>query len=304
MPESAVAIVTEWDGPYGTGHIQRMASLIWYLNTAAGTGAVLYNHRAPGFFTEEMRPYVQPDLTSPPSLILRDMRDSSSDEISRLKRISPVLAIDDLGEGRGIADFSLDLLPNPGVPASDNNDRLFIYGYTFLRTIEKLRSKKYEKYIDYALYPGADAPEEYIRLLLSLLPAGASHALFAGRNSFIEHKDKRTAINQSEYASILLSSKVLISHFGIMLYEARLAGCRIVTIHPTEYHSMLADIAPARLEITNLGISENLRMDSARETLRGISQKENTVEPVAGEIYASMLENLDRFNQYLKSIML
>jgi hypothetical protein len=305
MPDRLIAILTEWGHGYGHGHIQRMALLLRHLNRAADKAAYLCHDRVPPFFPADMQQQVQQDLDRRNTrLIIRDMRDSTEEDIKTLQKASPVLVLDDLGEGGGRADFCLNLLPNPdpgpeGIPV-DIPD-LFLFGYTFLHTIEPIRRRVFEKTIDFSIYPGADPTGENSKHILSLLPSGASYALFAGPASYVYSRGCRSEFGRDEYASILLSSKVLVAHFGIMLYEARLAGCRIVTINPSAYHSRLADAAPRWLDITNLGTLGSIP-ENAPHTLGEIASMPHPGGIRAELVYSAITENLDRFGRYLKNL--
>lgn len=305
MSDRDIAIACEWGQGYGTGHIQRMSALLWYLNKFTDLKATLLHLKTPDFFDKDMRAYISPVLNKKTALILRDMRDSTIAEIDRLKKKAPVLAIDDLGEGRNISDFALDLLPNPNLK-SRNDDfvkNIFIYGYNFIQGLLDLHGQSFEKYIDFALYPGADSHGDYINFLISLLPEKSTVAVLAGRNSYIKQDRNIEKLNPGRYAEILLSSKVLISHFGILLYEASLAGCKIITINPGHYHSMLSDIAPGYLEITNLGVYSEMEMNF---TIRDIGEtllKPNCNVISAENVFETVKKNLERFNNYLKNIL-
>jgi hypothetical protein len=282
-----------------------MASLLRYLNTASDNAAYLLHDHVPPFFPADMRSKVRSGLDRRKTrIIIRDMRDSTEADINKLRESAPVLVLDDLGEGRSRADFLLDLLPNPDPgPEGISADipELFIFGYTFMRTIEPVRRRVFEKTIDFSIYPGADPTGEYSKHILSLLPSGASYALFAGHASHVYSNGSRSEFGQDEYASILLSSKVLVAHFGIMLYEARLAGCRIVTVNPSSYHSRLADVAPGWLDIINLGTMDSLPED-APHTLAAIASMPQAAEISAERVYSAIMENLDRFSRYLKHL--
>jgi spore coat polysaccharide biosynthesis predicted glycosyltransferase SpsG len=305
MSDRSIAIVCEWGQSYGNGHIQRMSALLWYLNKFTGFKAILLNKKTPDFFDKDMRAFISPYFNKKAALVIRDMRDSTADEINQLKKKAPVLAIDDLGDGRSSSDFVLDLLPNPNL--TDRNDdfvkNLFIYGYNFIQGILNLHNQSFKKSIDFALYPGANSPVEYINFLISLLPEKSSIAVLAGKNSYIKKGRDKEKLNPDNYAQTLLASKILISHFGILLYEASLAGCKIITINPGAYHSMLSDIAPGYLEISNLGVYSEMDKDSA---IRGVQEIISNIASdviCAEKVFDAIKENLEKFCDFLKSIL-
>jgi hypothetical protein len=56
-----------------------------------------------------------------------------------------------------------------------------------------------------------------------------------------------------DYAGLLLRARVFISHFGLSLYEAKLAGCSVLSLNPTAYHSSLADMVAGTIVDVNAG---------------------------------------------------
>lgn len=305
MPEPLIAILTGWDGPLGRGHVQRMASLLDYLITETGMRATLLADSCPEFFPGELRRHVRPEPEGRVSLFVRDMRDSSAGEIRRLRETAPVLCVDDLGEGRDVADYALDLLPDPstGAPRNQPDRGLFLYGYGFRSALRTLGDAIIEKTVDYTLYAGESPDDEYVDFLASLLPPDAGYAVFRGSGSFMRDGSSTKAIGRDDYARLLLSSRVLVSHFGIALYEARAASCRPVAINPSAYHSRLCDNAPADLGIRNLGTRDALDTAAAAAAIRDAAASPSVTEVSAAKVYASTRENLDRFCRLLRTMI-
>ncbi|HSV96691.1 MAG TPA: hypothetical protein VLM75_07135 [Spirochaetota bacterium] len=305
MPEPLIAILTGWDGALGRGHVQRMASLLSHLNVDTGMRATLLADTCPDFFPDELRRHVRTGPDGRVSLFVRDRRDSTIEEIRRLQKSAPVLCVDDLGPGREAADYAVDLLPNPSsnAPPHQSDRGLFLYGYGFLSALEKLGDAVMEKNIDYTLYAGAFPADEYVNFLVSLLPPDARFAVFRGTGSFIRDGSTTKSVGQDDYARLLLSSRVFISHFGIALYEARAASCRLVAINPSEYHSRLCDIAPSDLGIRNLGTRGTLDAGSAAEAIRDFAFAPHGMKFSAADVHAAARENLDRFSGLLRNMV-
>ena len=126
-----VAIVTGHGGHLGTGHIQRAVSLAWYFSSIPGVESVIRASEPSGVFNDEIHQLFS--LTEPvsPDIIIRDMRDSTVEEMQELRCVAKVLAVDDIGEGRDAADWCIDLLPNPGLGSSNDfvfQQRHFVFG--------------------------------------------------------------------------------------------------------------------------------------------------------------------------------
>ncbi len=295
-----VAVKTSWNQEFGNGHIQRMAALIWHCFNERDIEAFLWNSETPVFFSNEMRERVFEK--KPMDLIIRDMRDSTPFQMNELKRYAPVLAVDDLGEGRSGADYFIDLLPVPSC-REYTFPKCFLYGYTFYRSLENIRKKRYDRWIDVAFYPGSSGSGGYVNRISSLLPENTCLAVLGGdRCTVIQNGKVIEDAKPREYGEILLSSRLLIAHFGITLYEARAAGCRVVALNPTEYHSRLADCSPVSLELLNLGTSDNLDLEKTAQVLHSELEKQSAVKTDAGEVYEKVRGNFSAFCRILRQI--
>lgn len=303
MPEAPIAIISGWDGGLGRGHIQRMASLLDHLVHRTDMPAVLIAGRPPDFFPEDLRRYVLPAPAGRVALFVRDMRDSTAEEIRLLQKTAPVLCVDDLGPGRDLADRAVDLLPNPARPDRLPDGGLFLHGYGFRTALAALGDAVVPKTIDCVVYAGAASSDDDARRLLALVPDDSACAVFRGRGSFLRRGSSVKAIGQDGYARLLLSSRLLISHFGISLYEARAALCRPVALNPTEYHSNLCDIAPEELGIVNLGTRDSLDPSAAAAAIREILAEPPVGEVSASAVYSAVRENLDRFCALLRTML-
>jgi spore coat polysaccharide biosynthesis predicted glycosyltransferase SpsG len=264
-----VSIVTGWGDHLGAGHIQRMASLAEFLNRKKSVRAFLISREKPAFLPSSIYNYIEPEIKPGIACIIRDMRDSTIDDMLKLKKNHRVIAIDDCGPGRNIADLAIDLLPNPAHAIYKKEQ--FIYGYNFIDSIRCLDGHKVTKTIDCAIYCGFNPPRETVKFLLSLMPARATCAILSGTNSLLFENGVSSPLSKS-HAEILLSSNMLITHFGITLYEGYISGCRLMSINPTEYHSKLADIATKDIGVINLGISGTLEADQARNSISDVMQ--------------------------------
>ncbi len=304
--KATIAVLVGWGEKYGTGHIQRMAALIRHLNTKTDVEALLWSDSPPKFITGLATIPTGKVRGNRIDLIIRDMRDSSAEEMLSLKDRAPVLALDDLGPGRSEADFVLDLLPHAsGLLSGEGtpDDGLFIFGDTFISGLARLGERVIEKTIDYALYTGFGASSEYITFLKSLLPRSSTNALLQGSSLLVSDSSGSREFGQSDYSLLLLSSKVLISHFGVSLYEAAAAGCRPVAINPTAYHSLLSDHAPTSLGLRNLGVSGTIDREKAVEEIIEAARKPVCDRISASQVHALACNNLDRVYVFLKGVI-
>ena len=248
--KTRIVIVTGSGGILGTGHIQRMLKLAVELNCVNSFSASIYLkqniHPFPEKFTSLLTDAIPPDT----SLIIRDMRDSSIDEIMSLRNLAPVLAIDDSGEGRDYADFAINLLPVPsGILKNVKPDiSRFLYGYNFTEGIESLKkTKPYNRDIDVTVYAGYEPSPGLVSSIRESIPENAYSVLLAGgRANSLTGKSVPPEIT---YAEVVSRSKILITHFGLTMFEAHACGCSIAALNPTPYHRALTDIIEKEFNI-------------------------------------------------------
>ncbi len=291
-----IAIITSWGPDLGSGHVQRMAALASFMSEFAEMRIVA---PVPPDLIETA--YLFTDRIPPDAdLFLRDMRDSGKDEISSLKKIAPVCVIDDLGPGADMADHKFFLLPDPvtGMKNCLDPDRYFLHGYNFYRSLCEAGSAC-EKTIDISVYCHP-ADEDYY---LSFTPGGASVAFLRGEESYMVLDGKRTSLKGRSPGRIILESRSLLSHFGIMMFEGKLAGCRLYCLNPTSYHSRLADMAAGYLGLENLGIRGETEIQSIRERFQreipALPEKTVDVE----EINKSVIMKLGNFRDMLMQLI-
>ena len=300
--DKIIAIITDCGTDLGMGHLQRMMSLLWYLNQKNRMKAYLISDSIPDNFPQQLLQHTKKKIDFKPDLIIRDKRNSSIDEISMLKEISRVLVIDDNGDGRDLADHVIDLLPNPDKrlgKTSDQGHDLFIYGYNFFGSLKGINKKRVEKNIDFTIYPGYQADKEYISFLISLLPEKSNHVILNWEN-LSNHIDGRKNNNTRSYSELILSSRIIISHFGIMLYEGFISGCRLISINRSSYHSKLTDMVKDDLCITNLGEYKSIDKIKAKRDIDMILSNSKGRSISIMDVLSKVEDGLERFYRYLQ----
>lgn len=299
LSSTVIAVKTDWGSSLGMGHIQRMTSLLRHLNSQKNIKAYLVAGTLPRFFPENLTPYAKKKIGADADLVIRDMRDSSSGEIKELRKICPVIVIDDNGSGRHEADYRIDFLPNPVHQDSDLSG-CFIYGYNFISSLEKIKEGTITKDIDFSIYTGSPEGAGHKEFILSLLPKDARTAVLGGETPVIRENGKECVLNDRSYSEIILSSKVIISHFGITLYEANISGCKPVSVNPGQYHHSLSEMAKDKLNLLNLGVSDKIDVKDARLKLADLLQETGRQSVRAGDVYREAADNLDRVFAFIK----
>jgi hypothetical protein len=272
-----------------------MASLLNFLRQQGFNPYLVTNPDS--FPLPEFRHTILPEINDDTNLIIRDSRDSSSSQISLLKKIAPVIAIDDLGEGRADADLAIDLLPNL-VYTQREQDSPFIYGYSFTKAIHEYPQLETVKDIDFCVYAGFGASAEYVSFLKDILPYDSRSVILDGVLS-VEIMKGKTYLSALNYPKTAVSSKNFISHFGISLFEGNLCNCKTFSINPTGYHSKLADLAGPLIGTENFGVYSDFDLDSVKNRLKEAASVQKRSIRIA-EVRDQIDFRLNRFYEKIK----
>lgn len=302
MIDKNISIITAWGNGYGTGHIQRMISLLSALIELGWKVSIILD-RIPIFFPQSLKRSIVHEIDYRSSLIIRDMRDSTIEEIKLLQNISPVLVIDDMGPGRLEADFSCSLLPHYQYPF-DIKEMLsrFIFGYNFIQDLRAIKHDIVDKTIDYSIYLGADPSADIINKISVLMSENKISRLLTSHGIFSFDKGKLLPQPTIPFGELLLSTKSLITYFGITLFEGYISKCRLITINPTDYHSTLSDNLQTHLPLDNLGTYESIDTQLARSVLNQSQQNPITIIRPCDILDTATL-SLKSFIDYLINIL-
>jgi len=304
MDKKKITIVTGTGGILGTGHIQRMLNLAVHLNMKNNFSASIY-------LTKNQHPvdskfdYLLTDLISPDTdLIIKDMRDSSADEINSLRKTAPVLTIDDSGEGKDYADYSLNLLPVPSEKKSfiKPETSLFIYGYNFAEGISQLKHKSVSKDIDITVYAGYAPSPDLISSIKKCMPESI--------NSILLKKGKPVNLtgdflkSEISYAEIIARSKIVMTHFGLTMFEADACRCKIAALDPTEYHSKLTEIMNQDFNIIYSSEYTSLSIEDLMNTIETELKNKSDNIILPDEILNKINTGTENFIKYIEAIII
>jgi spore coat polysaccharide biosynthesis predicted glycosyltransferase SpsG len=299
-----VSFITDWGGTTGFGHIQRTAALVDYLSRRGFTCTIVSN-KQPDFLPEYFYSITVQNIPADTDLIIRDLRDSTPEIISELQNIAPVLVIDDAGTGKVSADSSIDLLPVIKKENSYNyHSNCFIYGYNFIKDLKTIKDQVLEKTVDIVIYLGLPAHHEKIKYICGLIPEDRVAVILTGKEPVVfENKAYRNFYEYESISKFLLCSKVLITHFGITLYEGYLSQCRLLTLNPTQYHYVLTEAVKNEMKITN----PFLLSDSNKDILNSLISEMIDNPLVSAVEIRSLIEKVDsslnNFYQFLSNII-
>jgi len=304
MDKTKIVIVTGTGGILGTGHIQRMLNLAVYLNRTDNFTASIYlkQNEFPldRKFTGLLIDAIPPDT----KLIIRDMRDSSAEEIQILKQRAPVLAIDDSGAGRESADYAINLLPVP----SENSEHvkpdtsLFLYGYNFTEGIDLLKEKNsFNRNIDIAVYAGYNPSPELISSVRKSIPDSCTSVLL--ERGIAVNFTGEALKSDTPYAEVISRSKIVITHFGLTMFDADACGCKIAALNPTSYHSSLTDIIHNDFNIIYSSEYDNFSFDALRKIIQHELKNTGDKNFSPSDILIKINRGTENFIKYIGKII-
>ena len=295
-----IALLSRWGEGYGMGHIQRICSLYAFLDLRGCEPVIISGEEIPSDISGRKFRWAE-FLSDSFALVIRDMRDSSEQEIAALKKKAPVVVVDDIGEGRKKADLAIDLLPNLVFSFEKNTEFPFIYGYNFTREIELLENSDISKTIDFCVYAGAAKDPDYEEFLIRCLPDGATAVILNGGKMTGVNIEQRV-LEGMNYPLPLLCSRNLISHFGISLFEGQLCGCGLYSVNPTQYHSDLCAAAQGVLAVENFGVYPQLDSQRMKNRLKeALAGRTSAVD--IGRVKEAMHCGLDLFYDRIKPLI-
>lgn len=292
MGKKSITIITGSGKGLGNGHFQRMVNLASYINNSGAFTAYFLQTDSSLVFPKGHDNLIMDKIPEGTSLILRDKRDSHPADIKMLRERAPVMVVDDAGEGRFYADYKIDLLPglcNDTHPRED----LFLYGYNFTDSIKSISNDFVEKTNDLLIYDGAFGNSSPLEKIIKYLP-----------NS-LKYKIANAEISSS-YAEILISSKVILTHFGITLYEALLSRCSLAVINPSLYHKKLTDKVSGNiplLNLVNLGQISDIDCSFAASSIVEIIEKHDTNRIEVKKLRKVIDANLQNFSDMISDII-
>jgi len=232
MNNMHITIITD-SGPHiGQGHWQRMLLFAWYCCHNGLPVTLVHKHgvSAPLDFPVP----VCNSIPQHTNCIIRDMRDSTKEEIENLRAIAPVIVIDDGGKGRPLAKAAIDLLPNIyGNTANTFTSTvpLFLYGYNFYQSLTQA-PHTIVKDIDCFIYASTFDATPLLEVL------GTHYSFVCSDGNTLSTNTQLSP--DTSCANLIARSKVVIAHFGITIYEAMLCGCHCIILNPTAYHDELS----------------------------------------------------------------
>ena len=249
----------------GTGHLRRACMLMRELSDRLRCVLYLRDSSQPAFVPELIKKMgitaVSNEIPEHTCLFILDNFRTDASEVMRLRKIAPVVALDEGGEGRAFADYLIDILPTLPVPHASSEEQKNAETEAFRANVSDMRFialpqkrkqsgalKKYEKNGRYYFVPeeakalivcgGEDASQMALPVAHALAGLGTEVSVIAPN----EKGYSQQRVNIYVYPSLehlkdrLCEWDIVVTHYGFTAFEALAAGCAVMLISPTGYH--------------------------------------------------------------------
>lgn len=224
----------------GTGHLQRSFSLIRKLHKTWRCQLFIpQNKTLPIAVPEDIKPHVVQDLPEKAQAIILDNFRTSLATANMLKKIAPVIAIDEGGFGRSSCDYLLDVIPGPVGKISFPNQ----LNPSFL-SLPKARKQNEVKNIRSVLVVagGEDAAGLAQPVAQILVKMDFDVTLIDPTQEGVKFVSEGYTLSGpiQKLVETLCHYDLVVTHYGFTAFEALAAGCKVLLFSPSRYHYLLA----------------------------------------------------------------
>jgi SAM-dependent methyltransferase/spore coat polysaccharide biosynthesis predicted glycosyltransferase SpsG len=259
---------------YGIGHLQRCLSLCEEGAGRLQSSLCLMRGSTDllnGMDLYGARPVHRPEDAGCVDVVVTDLKRSKPGEMRRLSRLAPVVALDDAGEGSVSAAVCVYSLPL-AQPLCGN-----LHGPDYLVLSPRIRSLTPVPFVRkegvLVSFGGSD-PEGCTRTVTVLLNSmGIRPVVVKGPFSSVdvEGLDAQTVGADTDLLELINKSRVLITSFGITMYEAFYLGTPVLLFNRSAYHQMLSEKA----KVTSIGFVGGT--EQPRDRLEAVLRDERTL---------------------------
>jgi 2-polyprenyl-3-methyl-5-hydroxy-6-metoxy-1,4-benzoquinol methylase len=244
----------------GMGHLMRCLSLARALGGKRAILTTFLDSRALSLLSELIGRRSSIMVTSNPrpterwDLVLADKKNTSREELRFLSRLGPVVCLDEGGDARRIASYTIDAFPTPPGLSTANISSLGFLGLPRrVRRAPQLPPRKV--LVSFGGEDRADLSGSFLRAVIahSLIPSKAltviQGPLFA-RRQWPQGITVLTGI--TDLHAVLGDYDLLVTHFGITALQAMAMGTPVILLNPSAYHRDLG----RSLKMPDIGIGK------------------------------------------------
>lgn len=248
-----ICIITDINGIYGFGHFTRMKFIANKLKDFYDFIFSSINNESEMFFQSNLNVETckfDEIKKIHPYLIIVDSREVDKKYIKRLKRISPIIIVDSVGEERNFADIIIEMLPN-----LENGNLVNIKPF-FTTILNSNIKPKYESDAPILVYLGFN----------NRLKNKAFEIISKIENKkfvFVESENENENIISKNFSPDIFenSYSAVITYFGLTAFECIEAKIPVILLSPTKYHNDLGE--KCKDIFLNLGFFEEVDIEEA-----------------------------------------
>ena len=248
-----ICIITDINGIYGFGHFTRMKFIANKLQDFYDFIFSSINNESEMFFQSNLNIETckfDEIKKIHPYLIIVDSREIDKKYIKRLKRISPIIIVDSVGEERNFADIVIEMLPN-----LDDSDLVNIKPFSTTVLNSNIKPK-YDSEAPILVYLGFnnDLKNKAFEIISKI-----ENKKFV----FIEAQNESENMISKKFSPNIFENpySAVITYFGLTAFECIEAGIPVLLLSPTKYHNNLGE--KCRDIFFNLGFFEDINIEEA-----------------------------------------
>ncbi len=248
-----ICIITDINGIYGFGHFTRMKFIANKLQDFYDFIFSSINNESEMFFQSNLNIETckfDEIKKIHPYLIIVDSREVDKKYIKRLKRISPIIIVDSVGEERNFADIVIEMLPN-----LDDSDLVNIKPF-YTTVLNSNIKPKYDSEAPILVYLGFnnDLKNKAFEIISKI-----ENKKFV----FIEAQNESENMISKKFSPNIFENpySAVITYFGLTAFECIEAGIPVLLLSPTKYHNNLGK--KCRDIFFNLGFFEDINIEEA-----------------------------------------
>ena len=248
-----ICIITDINGIYGFGHFTRMKFIANKLQDFYDFIFSSINNESEMFFQSNLNIETckfDEIKKIHPYLIIVDSREVDKKYIKRLKRISPIIIVDSVGEERNFADIVIEMLPN-----LDDSDLVNIKPFSTTVLNSNIKPK-YDSEAPILVYLGFnnDLKNKAFEIISKI-----ENKKFV----FIEAQNESKNMISKKFSPNIFENpySAVITYFGLTAFECIEAGIPVLLLSPTKYHNNLGE--KCRDIFFNLGFFEDINIEEA-----------------------------------------
>jgi len=228
------------------GHLKRCLSIIQEGNSFFDSLLCIENgdERGSSFekgsFLNNINLVKSPEEAGNIDLIFSDRRNTSITEMRKLAGFAPVISLDDLGAGKDTSHISILSLPSPGGETGNLNGPSYIVINPEVKKVSPLPPE--EKKGVLVSFGGSDPGNLTFHTVKYLNELGITPTVIKG--PFFCHPLKELDAKIIEapqcFGELLNRAELLITSFGLTLYEAIFLGTPVLLLNQSFYHYQLS----------------------------------------------------------------